>query len=66
MATSLSPQRAVKFSRDCRRHLDGRATAGLSAMPTTSGTPHAYVEFGFSIDPAQGDLIYLLCRLLCR
>jgi hypothetical protein len=28
--------------------------------------PHAYAEFGFSIDPAQGDLIYLLCRLLCR
>jgi predicted O-methyltransferase YrrM len=24
--------------------------------------PHAYEEFGFSIHPEQGDLIYLLCR----
>src|SRR5271168_2949906 len=24
--------------------------------------PHAYAEYGFSIDPKQGDLIYLLCR----
>ena len=26
--------------------------------------PALYVEFGFSIHPAQGDLIYLLCRAL--
>jgi predicted O-methyltransferase YrrM len=24
--------------------------------------PHAYAAYGFSIHPAQGDLIYLLCR----
>jgi predicted O-methyltransferase YrrM len=24
--------------------------------------PHAYAEYGFSIDTKQGDLIYLLCR----
>jgi predicted O-methyltransferase YrrM len=26
--------------------------------------PHAYADFGFSIHPDQGDLIYLLCRAL--
>ncbi len=26
--------------------------------------PHAYADFGFSIHPEQGDLIYLLCRAL--
>src|SRR5262249_32205676 len=29
-----------------------------------SRDPHQYVEFGFPIDAAQGDLIYLLCRAL--
>jgi predicted O-methyltransferase YrrM len=39
--------------------------------PTNSGPrhsgeldPHAYEEFGFSIHPEQGDLIYLLCRAI--
>ena len=26
--------------------------------------PHRYIDFGFSIHPEQGDLIYLLCRSL--
>jgi predicted O-methyltransferase YrrM len=26
--------------------------------------PRAYAEYGFSINPAQGDLIYVLCRAL--
>lgn len=26
--------------------------------------PHLYAEYGFSIFPEQGDLIYLLCRAL--
>ena len=26
--------------------------------------PHAYEEYGFSIHPEQGDLIYLLCRAI--
>ncbi|MFD7137907.1 O-methyltransferase [Streptomyces sp. NPDC059894] len=26
--------------------------------------PHAYADIGFSIHPAQGDLIYLLCRAI--
>lgn len=32
--------------------------------PTASGEldPHRYADYGFSIHPAQGDLIYLLCR----
>jgi predicted O-methyltransferase YrrM len=34
--------------------------------PRQSGEvdPHAYEEFGFSIHPEQGDLIYLLCRAI--
>jgi predicted O-methyltransferase YrrM len=34
--------------------------------PRQSGglDPHAYEEFGFSIHPEQGDLIYLLCRAI--
>jgi predicted O-methyltransferase YrrM len=27
--------------------------------------PHLYADYGFSIFPEQGDLIYLLCRALC-
>jgi predicted O-methyltransferase YrrM len=30
--------------------------------PANQHDPHAYADFGFSIHPAQGDLIYLLCR----
>ena len=35
-----------------------------SGGPRHSGEldPHAYEEYGFSIHPEQGDLIYLLCR----
>src|SRR5258708_28353601 len=38
-----------------------------SGGPRHSGEldPHAYEEFGFSIHPEQGDLIYLLCRAIC-
>jgi hypothetical protein len=37
-----------------------------SGGPRHSGDldPHAYEEFGFSIHPEQGDLIYLLCRAI--
>jgi hypothetical protein len=55
MATSLSPQRAAKFSRDCRPRRPVRDA-------DRERDPRAYAEYGFSIDPAQGDLIYLLCR----
>jgi predicted O-methyltransferase YrrM len=30
--------------------------------PGNEHDPHAYADYGFSIHPAQGDLIYLLCR----
>jgi len=38
----------------------------LNGGPRHSGAldPALYAEFGFSIHPAQGDLIYLLCRAL--
>ena len=36
--------------------------AGLRQSATLD--PHAYEEFGFSIHPEQGDLIYLLCRAI--
>lgn len=41
-----------------RRPADG----GPRANPATSHDPHDYAEYGFSIVPEQGDLIYLLCR----
>ena len=33
-----------------------------SDHPEISRDPHDYAEYGFSIRPEQGDLIYLLCR----
>ena len=41
-----------------RRPADG----GPLANPGRSHDPHDYAEYGFSIVPEQGDLIYLLCR----
>jgi predicted O-methyltransferase YrrM len=41
-----------------RRPADG----GPRANPDDEHDPHAYAEYGFSIHPEQGDLIYLLCR----
>ena len=35
---------------------------GPRANPAASYDPHDYAEYGFSIVPEQGDLIYLLCR----
>jgi len=35
---------------------------GPRLNPGAARDPHAYADYGFSIDPAQGDLIYLLCR----
>jgi hypothetical protein len=31
---------------------------------TADRDPHAYVDYGFSIHPEQGELIYVLCRAL--
>ncbi|HTB13439.1 MAG TPA: class I SAM-dependent methyltransferase [Bryobacteraceae bacterium] len=41
-----------------RRPADG----GPRANPGASRDPYDYAEYGFSIVPEQGDLIYLLCR----
>jgi predicted O-methyltransferase YrrM len=41
-----------------RRPADG----GPRANPVASHDPYDYAEYGFSIVPEQGDLIYLLCR----
>ena len=41
-----------------RRHPRG----GPLGDPQASRDPFDYAEYGFSIVPEQGDLIYLLCR----
>jgi len=41
-----------------RRPADG----GPKANPSRRNDPHDYADYGFSIVPEQGDLIYLLCR----
>ena len=41
-----------------RRPADG----GPLSDKENTHDPHAYADFGFSIHPVQGDLIYLLCR----
>ena len=41
-----------------RRPADG----GPRANAQNEQNPFAYAEYGFSIHPEQGDLIYLLCR----
>ena len=43
-----------------RRPLDG----GPRANPALSRDPHDYAEYGFSIVPDQGNLMYLLCRAM--
>lgn len=37
---------------------------GPKANPAESKDPFDYAEYGFSIIPAQGELIYLLCRAM--
>jgi predicted O-methyltransferase YrrM len=38
------------------------ASGGPKDNPADSYDPHDFAEYGFSIHPEQGDLIYLLCR----
>src|SRR5580698_4308475 len=38
------------------------ATGGPKDNPADSHDPYDYANYGFSIHPEQGDLIYLLCR----
>jgi predicted O-methyltransferase YrrM len=53
----------ARLQRERRRPLNGSPNP---AGPThaAENDPHRYVDFGFSIHPEQGDLIYLLCRSL--
>ena len=46
--------------------MQGAYRRPLNGGPNHSGVrdPHAYAEYGFSIHPDQGELIYLLCRSL--
>jgi predicted O-methyltransferase YrrM len=37
---------------------------GPRSNPKADRDPHAYAEYGFSIYPEQGELIYVLCRAL--
>src|ERR1700723_848959 len=38
------------------------ASGGPKDSPSVSHDPYDFAEYGFSIYPEQGDLIYLLCR----
>ncbi|HWL88262.1 MAG TPA: class I SAM-dependent methyltransferase [Polyangiaceae bacterium] len=46
--------------------LQATRTRPVPHGPHSGGSkdPHSYGEFGFSIHPEQGDLIYLLCRAI--
>jgi len=48
----------ARLQSDRRRHPRG----GPLGDPQASHDPFAYAEYGFSIVPEQGDLMYLLCR----
>jgi predicted O-methyltransferase YrrM len=48
----------ARLQSERRRH----PTGGPLADPEASRDPFDYADYGFSIVPEQGDLIYLLCR----
>ena len=48
----------ARLQSERRRHPSG----GPLGDPGASRNPFDYTEYGFSIMPEQGDLIYLLCR----
>jgi predicted O-methyltransferase YrrM len=45
-----------------RLHCDRRFPTGGGPRQSASPDPEAFADYGFSIHPEQGDLIYLLCR----
>ena len=68
--TTISPRSPI---RDARVNaVTARLDAGRRRPPaggplgniSTSRDPFAYADYGFSIVPEQGDLIYLLCRAM--
>ena len=47
-----------------RMQAERRRPSGSSPRDSGSNDPHEWADFGFSIHPEQGELIYLLCRAL--
>ena len=63
--TLLSPLKDTRVCAVIKRLIESpRLPLGGSPSnnPEMSRDPHDYAEYGFSIVPDQGDLIYLLCR----
>ena len=63
--TPTSPIRDPQVKAVLARLQAGRkrhASGGPLGDPNASRDPFQYAEYGFSIVPEQGDLIYLLCR----
>ena len=57
--------RDARIQRVIERMSASRARpSGGGPRHSTEHDPHAYADFGFSIHPDQGELLYLLCRAL--
>jgi predicted O-methyltransferase YrrM len=68
--TNLSPRGPIRDARvnTVTARLDAERrrppAGGPRGNPGASHDPFAYADYGFSIVPEQGDLIYLLCRAM--
>src|SRR6202167_2629287 len=63
--TLLSPLKDTRVRAVIERLVEARripSSGSPSEHPEVSRDPFDYAEYGFSIWPEQGDLIYLLCR----
>jgi predicted O-methyltransferase YrrM len=62
---AASPLNDRRTEQVLERMLDqSRRPANGGPRGSGGNDPHAYAQFGFSIQPDQGELIYLLCRAL--
>jgi predicted O-methyltransferase YrrM len=62
---AASPLNDRRVEQVIERMIDGyRRPANGGPRSSAAYDPHAYADFGFSIHPDQGELIYLLCRAL--
>ncbi|MFZ0497799.1 MAG: class I SAM-dependent methyltransferase [Steroidobacteraceae bacterium] len=62
---AASPLNDRRVEQVIERMIDGyRRPANGGPRSSEMKDPHAYADFGFSIHPDQGELIYLLCRAL--
>jgi predicted O-methyltransferase YrrM len=62
---AASPLNDRRVEQVIERMIDSyRRPASGGPRSSAAYDPHAYAEFGFSIHPDQGELIYLLCRAL--